>query len=44
MWKPMKVVQKWNLPSPSSRNRPVIFGNQKYRPEKVANTMVPNRT
>ena len=29
MWKPMNVVQKCSRPSRSSRNRPVIFGNQK---------------
>jgi len=29
MWNPMNVVQKCNCPSFSSRNRPVIFGNQK---------------
>ena len=26
--KPMKVIQKWTLPSVSSYIRPVIFGNQ----------------
>jgi len=29
MWNPMNVVQKCNCPSFSSRNRQVIFGNQK---------------
>ena len=29
VWKPMKVSQKWTLPSRSSSIRPDIFGNQK---------------
>jgi hypothetical protein len=32
------------LAQPLVQQRPVIFGNQKETPPKVANTMVPNKT
>src|SRR5262249_5311052 len=35
---PIKVNQKWILPSVSFIIRPNIFGNQKYNPPKAANS------
>src|SRR6202047_3406452 len=32
---PMNVSQKWTLPTPSFKNRPNIFGNQKYMPANI---------
>src|ERR1700732_1736452 len=32
---PMNVSQKWTLPMLSFKNRPNIFGNQKYMPANI---------
>src|ERR1700730_9087959 len=32
---PINVSQKWTLPTPSFKNRPNIFGNQKYIPANI---------